>query len=57
MADQKELKKDKQVRVEPVFGPMVHIVLNKQIDGETKFDEIDFWLQAQIDAGKLRLVD
>lgn len=57
MAD--EIKKDtkKAIRVEPVYGEMVHVVLDKPIRGITTFDEIDPWLQAQLDAGKLKKVD
>lgn len=56
MADAKETKQVKQVMVEPVYGPMVHILKGYPIDGVTKVEEIDPWLQAQIDAGKVKVV-
>lgn len=45
------------IRVIPVYGPMHHLILNKPIVGETLFEGMDGWLQAQIDAGKLTLVE
>lgn len=57
MADENKKDTKKAVRVEPVYGDMVHVVLDKPIRGITPFDEIDPWLQAQLDAGKLKKVD
>ena len=59
MAEPKESKKaaPKKVTVTPVYGPMHHPYLNKTIVGETLFEGMDGWLQAQIDAGKLTLVE
>lgn len=44
------------VKVQTVYGQMVHVVTGKVFDGETDIDAIDSWVQAQIDAGKLKLV-
>ena len=46
----------KKVLVEPVFGRMVHVLTGVEIKGLTEVAEIDGWLQAQIDAGKLKVV-
>ncbi len=43
-------------RVRPVYGPMVNLLTDQRIDGITEVPEIDGFLQAQIDAGKLELV-
>lgn len=57
MAEAKDVKKEvKPVKVEPVYGPMVHLLLDKPINGITAFEDTDAWLQAQIDAGKLKVV-
>ena len=45
--------KPRTFTVTPVYGPMVHLIKNVRIDGPTEFDEVDFWLQAQIDSGKV----
>ena len=45
----------RKITVTPVYGPMHHLLLDVRIEGPTEFDEIDSFLQAQIDAGKLRL--
>lgn len=42
------------VTVTPVFGPMVHLELDRRIEGPTTFDGMDAWLECQIDAGKLQ---
>ena len=42
-----------KVTVIPVNGPMLHLELNRWIDGPTPFPAMDGWLQAQLDAGKL----
>lgn len=56
MAEAKEQKPaPKKIKVEPVFGPMVDLVTDQRIDGVTEVPAIHGWLQAQIDAGKLRL--
>ena len=44
------------IKVRPVFGPMNHPFVNRYIDGETLFEEMDNWLEVQIEAGKLELV-
>lgn len=54
---QPAVKKAKQIYVETVYGPMHHLLKDFKIEGTTPVDEIDTWLQAQIDAGKLKLVD
>ena len=44
------------IKVRPVFGPMNHPFVSRYIDGETLFEEMDNWLEVQIEAGKLELV-
>lgn len=44
------------IKVRPVFGPMNHPFVNRYIDGETLFEEMDNWLEVQIEAGKLERV-
>lgn len=46
----------KKVQVRPVHGVMVHMLTNQVLDGDTEVPEIDSWLQAQIDAGKIVVV-
>lgn len=43
-------------KVRPVYGPMVNLLTDQRIDGITEVPEIDGFLQAQLDAGKLELV-
>lgn len=45
-----------KIVVRPVYGAMVHQLTAQLIDRPTEFDEVDFWLQAQLDAGKLEKV-
>lgn len=45
-----------KIQVRPVHGPMHHLFLDVPIAGVTTFDEMDNWLECQIDAGKLELV-
>ena len=53
---QEEAQTASVIKVRPVFGPMNHPFLNRYIDGETLFEEMDNWLEVQIEAGKLELV-
>lgn len=46
----------KKIIVRPVYGRMVHQVTAQEMIGDTEVPEIDGWLQAQIDAGKVVLV-
>ena len=46
----------KVIRVQPVYGRMVHMHTAQEINGVTEVPEIDSWLQAQIDAGKIVVV-
>ena len=43
-------------KVRPVYGPMVNLLTNQRIEGITEVPEIDGFLQAQLEAGKLELV-
>lgn len=59
MADETKPKGKEQktkILVEPVFGPMVNLLTNQRIEGITEVPEMDSWLQAQLDAGKLTRV-
>lgn len=49
-------KSAQPVKVEPVFGPMVHPHLNVGIKVATVFEAMDSWLECQIEAGKLALL-
>ena len=53
---QEESATPQLIKVRPVFGPMNHPFVNRYIDGETLFEEMDNWLEVQIEAGKLELV-
>ena len=46
----------KKIFVQPVYGRMVHMLTSQEINGVTEVPEIDPWLQAQIDAGKIKIV-
>lgn len=46
----------KKILVNPVYGRMVHMHTAQEINGVTEVPEIDSWLQAQIDAGKIVVV-
>lgn len=46
----------KKIIVRPVYGRMVHVITNQEIVDITEVPEIDSWLQAQIDAGKIVVV-
>ena len=50
-------KQPKKITVRPVYGRMVHMHTAQEIDGDTEVAEIDGWLQAQIDAGKIVVVE
>jgi hypothetical protein len=55
MADQKPQGKPKAVKVVAAYPPFIDLIKNIEI-GETPVDiELHPWLQAQIDAGKLKL--
>lgn len=57
MSEIKETKKQpKKIVIQPVHGPMHHLIKDYRIDGLTQITEIDAWLQAQIDAGKIEIV-
>lgn len=56
-ANKPEAKQPKKITVRPVYGRMVHMLTNQEINGETEVSEIDGWLQAQIDAGKIVVVE
>ena len=56
-ANKPEPKQPKKITVRPVYGRMVHMLTNQEINGETEVSEIDGWLQAQIDAGKIVVVE
>lgn len=56
-ANKPEPKQPKKITVRPVYGRMVHMLTNQEINGETEVPEIDGWLQAQIDAGKIVVVE
>ena len=56
-ANKPEPKQPKKIIVRPVYGRMVHLLTNQEINGETEVPEIDGWLQAQIDAGKIVIVE
>mgnify|MGYP001769446800 CR=1 FL=1 len=47
----------KKITVRPVYGRMVHMLTSQELDGVTEVHEIDGWLQAQIDAGKIVIVE
>jgi hypothetical protein len=49
-------KQPKKITVRPVYGRMVHMLTAQEIVGDTEVPEIDGWLQAQIDAGKIVVV-
>lgn len=46
----------KKIQIQPVYGRMVHMHTAQEIVGVVEVDEIDPWLQAQIDAGKIVVV-
>ena len=46
----------KKIIIRPVYGRMVHMLTAQEIVGDTEVPEIDGWLQAQIDAGKIVVV-
>jgi hypothetical protein len=54
-ASKAEAKQPKKILVQPVFGRMVNVLNNQALVGVTEIKEIDAWVQAQIDAGKLQL--
>lgn len=56
-ANKPEAKQPKKITVRPVYGRMVHLLTNQEINGETEVPEIDGWLQAQIDTGKIVVVE
>lgn len=56
MAEIKETKKQKKIVIQPVYGPMHHMIKDYPINGITEVLEIDSWLQAQIDAGKITVL-
>ena len=56
LQQQAETRKSGVVRVQPVYGPMHHLILDKPIVGVTLFEEMDNWLEVQIAAGKLEIV-
>jgi hypothetical protein len=47
----------KKITIRPVYGRMVHMLTAQEIVGDTEVAEIDGWLQAQIDAGKIVVVE
>jgi len=49
-------RQPKKITVRPVYGRMVHMLTAQEIVGDTEVPEIDGWLQAQIDAGKIVVV-
>ena len=51
-----KIKEPKKITVRPVYGRMVHMLTAQEIVGDTEVPEIDGWLQAQIDAGKIVVV-
>ncbi len=53
---QRQPKQPKKITVRPVYGRMVHMLTAQEIVGDTEVPEIDGWLQAQIDAGKIVVV-
>ncbi len=46
----------KKIIVRPVYGRMVHQITALEMIGDTEVPEIDGWLKAQIDAGKVVVV-
>lgn len=50
-------RQPKKITIRPVYGRMVHMHTAQEIDGDTEVPEIDGWLQAQIDAGKIVVVE
>ena len=48
-------KQEKKIAVHTLHGRMVHVLTGEVFDGVTEVKEVDSWLQAQIDAGKLKL--
>ncbi len=50
-------RQPKKITIRPVYGRMVHMHTAQEIDGDTEVAEIDGWLQAQIDAGKIVVVE
>jgi hypothetical protein len=54
-AAESKAKPEKKFLVQPVHGRMVHVLTGVVFDGTTEVKEIDSWLQAQIDAGKIVL--
>ena len=49
-------KAPKKIIVRPVYGRMVHQITALEMIGDTEVPEIDSWLKAQIDAGKVVVV-
>ena len=54
---QRQPKQPKKITVRPVYGRMVHMHTAQEINGDTEVAEIDSWLKAQIDAGKIVVVE
>lgn len=54
---QRQPRQPKKITVRPVYGRMVHMHTAQEIVGDTEVAEIDGWLQAQIDAGKIVVVE
>ncbi len=50
-------RQPKKITIRPVYGRMVHMLTAQEIVGDTEVAEIDGWLQAQIDAGKIVVVE
>jgi len=50
-------KQPKVIRIQPVYGRMVHMLTAQEINGVTEVPAIDDWLQAQIDAGKIVVIE
>ena len=48
-------KEAKRITPIPVNGPMLHLHLNQWIDGSNDFAADDSFIQAQIEAGKLKV--
>ena len=53
---QRQPRQPKKITIRPVYGRMVHMLTAQEIVGDTEVPEIDGWLQAQIDAGKIVVV-
>lgn len=55
-ASKSDAKQAKKLFVKPLYGRMVNVLNNQAIVGLTEIKQVDAWVQAQIDAGKLELV-